>query len=123
MKKIPYLIFVLVVTAGCSLYRISSQDTTVDYYPAKQSSDEVIYLETVKKPSVQIGTVTVNAERRQRISDVLEKMKREAAILGGDAITDVKTDATGAWKSLPAQEFIGNGYIRANFTAKVIVFQ
>ncbi len=50
-------------------------------------------------------------------------MKREAAILGADAITNIQSDATGAWKKLPAQEVVGNGYVRANFTATAIVFK
>jgi hypothetical protein len=123
MKKISLLIAVLFLTSACSLYRISSRETTLQYYPSKESADEVIYLENIDRPVEYIGEVVVNAERRQRISDVLEKMKHEAAIIGGDAITEIKTDATGAWKQLPAQEFIGNGYIRANFIGKVVVFR
>jgi hypothetical protein len=80
-------------------------------------------MENIEQEYDVIGIVTVNAERRQPISDVLKKMKREAAILGGDAFTDVKTDATGVWKRLPAQKLIGNAYVRANFTGSVIVLK
>lgn len=47
-------------------------------------------------------------------------MKREAAILGGDAITDIQSDATGTWKRLPIQKTIGNAYVRSNYTAEVV---
>ncbi len=111
-----------VIISGCSIYHIDSKDISLDYHPSKRSSNDVVYIEKVSKPYTVIGYVTVNTERRHRISDIIDKMKREAAIMGGDAITDIKTDATGIWKRLPAQHIIGNAYIRANFTAKVIIF-
>lgn len=123
MKKFAFLICLVFLTSACSLYRVSSRDNAIDYYPSKESSEDVIYVESIDKPFEYIGQVTVNAERRQMISEVIEKMKREAAILGGDAITEIETNATGYWKRLPAQEFIGNGYVRADFTAKVVVFK
>lgn len=121
-KKILALGILTVLTTSCSIYHVSSVNTTDDFYPPKEQED-VPYLEHIDQSYNVIGIVTVNAERRQNISDVLVKMKREAAILGGDAITDLKTDATGIWKRLPAQEIIGNAYVRANFTASVIVLE
>ncbi|VAX37974.1 hypothetical protein MNBD_UNCLBAC01-1074 [hydrothermal vent metagenome] len=123
MRKLFLFIGFILLTSGCTLYRIDSQDMTTKYYPPKKSLEGIIYVERTEKSHEVIGIVTVNAERRQRVSHVIEKMKREAAILGGDAITNIKTDATGVWKRLPAQEFVGNGYVRANFTADVIVFK
>ncbi len=125
MKKhtIVLTLFIMFVATSCSLYQVDSKDITTDYYPSKPSADDVAYLETVTQPNETIGYVTVNTERRQQISDVIEKMKREAAILGGDAITDIKTDATGTWKKLPAQKLVSNGYVRAKFTATVIIFK
>ncbi|MBU0469229.1 MAG: hypothetical protein KKD07_01660 [Candidatus Omnitrophica bacterium] len=117
------LIAITIIFSSCSLYRVDSKDITTTYYPSKKSISDVIYLESIDKPHEIIGIVTVNAERRQGIDDIMDKIKREAAILGGDIITDIKTDATGYWKSLPAQNFIGNGYIRANFSAVVAVFK
>ncbi|MCA9400460.1 MAG: hypothetical protein KC713_02450 [Candidatus Omnitrophica bacterium] len=122
-KHILPLIAVVFLFAGCSLYHVNSEDISADYYPSKNSPEEILYIENVKEPHEVIAYVNVNAERRQKISEVIDKMKREAAILGGDAITAVKTDATGTWKSLPAQEVIGNAYVRANFKASVIKFK
>ena len=93
------------------------------YYPSKKSASEVAYLEKITTPHDIIGYVTVNTERRQQIEDVLEKMKREAAILGADAITDIQTNASGQWKKLPGQALLGNAYIRANFTATAVIFK
>ncbi len=87
------------------------------------SYDDVIYIENLDKPHDVIGRIIVNAERRQRVSEVLDKMKREAAILGGDVITDIQSDATGEWKKLPAQQVIGNAYVRSNFSATVTVIK
>ena len=117
------LIAITIIFSACSLYRVDSKDITTNYYPSNTSINDVVYLESIDKPHEIIGIVTVNAERRQSIDNVMDKIKREAAILGGDVITDIKTDATGYWKKLPAQKLIGNGYIRANFTAVVAVFK
>ena len=127
-KTIPLIfpIFLITITfifSSCSLYHVDSKDITTNYYPSKNSINDVAYLESIDKPHEIIGLVTVNAERRQTLEEVMVKIKREAAILGGDIITDIKTDATGYWKRLPAQKFIGNGYIRASFTAVVAVFK
>jgi len=123
MKKMITLLFLILGISACSIYHIDSQDAGTKYYPPKKSSEDIVYLEKIDQPYETVGQVIVNTERRQQISDVLEKMKREAAILGADALTNIKTDATGTWKNLPAQELIGNAYVRANFSATAIVFK
>jgi len=120
IKIITSLIILVFLTSSCSLYHISSENSTDAYYPSRENS-EVVYLDRIDDTYTIIGTVTVNAERRQRLDDVIERMKREAAILGGEAITDLQSDATGPWKRLPVQQTIGNAYVRANFTASVVV--
>jgi len=122
MKKTIALIFLVVITSSCSIYHVTSLNTTDDYFPPNASGN-VPYMENLQQEYDVIGIVTVNAERRQRISEILKKMKREAAILGGDALIDVKTDATGLWKRLPAQKIIGNAYVRANFTGSVVILK
>lgn len=122
VKRALSLIAVVLFTSSCSIYHISSENTSDEFYPEKPA-DEVIYLENIEDPHQTIGMVTVNAERRQSLNDVIVKMKREAAILGGNAISDIRTDATGLWKTLPAQQMIGNAYVRANFTATVILLE
>lgn len=112
-----------ILLTGCSVYRISSEDTSSNFYPSKSSISDVVYLERVQQPHESIGHVTVNAERRARLNDIIEKMKIEAAILGADAITNIQTDSTGTWKALPAQAFIKNGYVRANYTATAVVLK
>ena len=123
MKRIYFLIALVFLTAGCSIYNVDSQNLTDEFYPSKRSANDVAYLENVTRPHEVIATVIVNTERRQRMDDVIAKMKREAAILGGDAITNIQTDATGTWKKLPAKKLLGNAYVRANFSASVIIFK
>ena len=126
MAKNIYLLGILIfLTSACSIYNVDSQNISANYYPAKKSANEVSYLEKVDQPNEIIGYVTINTERIQgeKMEDIIGKMKREAAILGADAITDIKTDATGDWKKLPAQKIVGNAYVRANFTATAIVFK
>lgn len=85
--------------------------------------DSVVYTEHIEGNYEIIGYVTVNAERRQEMREVMRHMKREAALLGGNAFTDIHTDASGRWKRLPAQKLIGNAYVRANFKAAVVVLK
>jgi len=123
LKKSIYLFSLSLVLAACSVYHITSEEVTPNYYPSKRLASEVVHLTSINRPHEIIATITVNTERRQYLSDVIEKMKREAAVLGGDAIANLQTDATGTWKNLPVQDVIGNAYVRANFTASVVVFK
>ncbi len=122
-RSILALILLTALTSGCTVYQIDSRDTTDEFYPPKKSIDEVTYMEVVEEPNVEIGIVTVTTERRQTLEDVLPKLKQEAAILGGDVITDIKSDATGTWKNVKVQKILGNGYIRTNYSAKVLVLK
>ena len=117
------LLFIVLLFSSCSLYHVNSQEVTEEYYPAKASADEVVFLEMVDRPHDVIGYVTVNAERNQKMDEIILKMKKEAAMLGADAITKVESDATGSWKHLPAQRLTGQAYIRANFRAEAVVFK
>jgi len=122
-KRLFALIIFAALTSSCSIYHVNSAGTTSTFYPSRLIS-EVTYQENIDRPHKIIGTITVNAERRQdSTNEIIEKMKREAAILGGDAITNIQSDATGVWKRLPVQQVIGNAYVRANFTASVAVFE
>jgi len=57
MKKIISLLLLVFLTSACSIYHITSQDTTVDYFPSKNSHKEVVYLEVVNRPHEIIGIV------------------------------------------------------------------
>ena len=114
----------LLFLASCSYYKVDSELLSSQIYPPKSSLNEVTYLEVLTQPYEIIGSVKVNSERNQRLSDVIEKMKREAAMLGGDAITNIRTNAgEGKWAKIKPQKLFGNAHIRANFLADVIVFK
>ncbi len=123
MRRIFAWFFLALVLTGCTVYQIDSKNISQDFYPPKTAIDQVQYLENVDKPFEQIGEVTVTTERRQSLADVLPKLKQEAAVLGGDAITDIQTNTTGMWKRIKLQKLFGNAYIRATYSAKVIVFK
>lgn len=116
------LLLSLLVLNSCSVYQIDSNPSSATYYPPKKSPSEIVYLESLSRPHEIIGTVVVTTERRQALENIIPKMQYEAAMLGGDAITDIETDATGTWKKIKAKALLGNAYIRANYSAKVIVF-
>ena len=120
-----FLVMLLFALIGCSLYQITSEELTSDYYPAKPSSEKVQYLENVARSYQVIGKVTVNAERIQsrKMLDIIEKMKFEAAQLGGDAITNIAANTgTGTWARIKPKLF-DNANLRTNFTADVIIFK
>jgi hypothetical protein len=123
IKNISALILSIFVLSACMLYRIDSEEVTTNFYPSKSAGSEVEYAETVSRAHEVIGFVTVNAERNQKMPDVLARMKREAGVMGGDAITNITTNASGTWKKLPPQKLLKNAYIRANFTATVIKYK
>jgi hypothetical protein len=117
-----FLVLAVLISTGCTLYRVDSQEIGSTLYPSKHSPSEVSYMQSVNKPYEVIGYVTVNAERHQAFDEILEKMKKEAAILGADAIINITQNASGSWKSVPAQRLMGNAYLRSDFRATAIVF-
>jgi hypothetical protein len=127
MKRTFLALMLLVgLASGCTIYQIDSKDTSDDFFQPKKSIEDVVYLETVDKPTVEIGIITVTTERRQSLEDILPLLKQEAAILGGDIITDIQSNATGSWrriKSATFQKILGNAYIRASFSARVLVLK
>ena len=123
MLKIFSLLCLAFFFGGCSFYQITSEETTFDYYPPKSSSSEVQYLESVSQPHKLIGYVTVKTERNQNIDEVIEKLKREAGSLGGDAITNVSTvDAAGKSQKATPFRLFDNASIIESYVADVIVF-
>src|SRR5437773_335548 len=117
-KTFCFLALFVLSISGCRFYSVNSEEVTDNYYAPKKA-DEVAYLEDVKDPHEVIGFVTVNTERRNKMQDVIEKMKREAATLGGDAITNItrKTPGGGEEKLKMAglKKFFENGSIRTTF--------
>ena len=117
-KKFIFILAACFVLVGCSIYSVDSQDTTLDFYPPKASPDKVAYLEKVEQPHEVIGIVTVDAERNRPLEEVVAKMKDEAAILGGDAITDVRQDP-GADTGSKIGKFLRDTSIRVRYTGKL----
>ncbi len=120
-KTIIILLCVVFLTSSCSIYRVNFEEVTGNYYSATKPED-VQVVEQVSQPHEIVGFITVNTERNQKMEDVLYRMKTEAAKLGGDAITNIQSNATGSWKKVPAQNLVGNAYVRANFSASVVAF-
>ena len=124
MNKLLKAAFLLAFLTGCSFYQITSEETTFDYYAPKASANDVLYLAKVDRPHRVIGYVTVNAERNQKRENVLNKLKREAALMGGDGITNIATNqGTGLWAQKKPAYFFGRANIRENYIADVFVFE
>lgn len=123
-KSIFFPVILAFIFSACSFYNIKSQETTLDYYPPKQSKDDVAYLEKIEKPFMVIGHVTANVERHQNFNSIIDKLRTEAAILGGDAITNITTDTgKGKWAQIKPKPIFENSNVRINYNADVIVFE
>lgn len=112
MKTIFLFMSVLVlISSGCTFYAVDANEIL------KASNKEVAkkdirYIENVSVPYEVIGHVTVNTERRNSMDEVIDKMKRQVAMLGGDAITNIiQTD-----KPSPIT------HVRTVYTGTVIIF-
>ncbi len=122
-KKIFLLLFVTVFVSACSIYKVNYEETSTAFYPPKKSSMDVKFIESISEPHEVLGFVTVNTERRQQLSEIIEKMKREAAALGGDAITNVTMNSKGIPKEIKGKNMLANAYIRTTFTATVVRYK
>ncbi|HLD70073.1 MAG TPA: hypothetical protein VJA17_04835 [Candidatus Omnitrophota bacterium] len=124
MGKILKLFSLIALLSGCSLYQITSDETTSSDHPPKSSGSQVVYLKELPQSSLYkiVGYVTVNTERNQKEKEVIEKLKHEAAVMGGDAITNITlTDDAGASKNKFTQ-FLKNARLRQSYRADVVVF-
>ena len=121
MRYITLLILSLLFFSGCTLYQINTEETTFDSYPAKLSKDEVAYLENVNVPHKVIGYVKINAEKNQKKDEIIDRLKEQAAELGGDAITNITTDSlTAQWATHWTLRIFTNANIRENYMADVV---
>lgn len=117
-----YVIYAILL-AGCSIYRIDSQDSTLDFYPPKSSFEQVACLEKVERPHEIIGIVTATTDRSRPTQEVINKMRHEAAILGGDAIIDIHSDDFNMGGKSENEGLFKGQSILVHYSAKVIVFK
>ncbi len=90
MKIFTFFILTLaLISSGCTSYKVNAEE--IMFAPSSKfaTENEVQYLETATAPYEVIGHVTVNTERRNSLEEVAEKMKRQVAMLGGDAVTNI----------------------------------
>src|SRR6185503_2959156 len=110
MKKVFLLIGLIFLCSSCSFYQIDSENTSYDYYPSRKNKSEVVYVEQTSKPYDVIGRVQVNAERNKKrnMKDIIEKLKLEAAMMGGDAITNISSNSgSGKWAKIKPKKLFG----------------
>jgi len=115
-RKLFLLPLLVLVLSACSLYKINSDETSLDFYEPKSPSSQILFLENADSQKYEvIGTVVVNTERRTAKDVIIAKAKREAARLGGNAITNLREEPP-EHKS----RFLRNAYIRTNYRVDVL---
>lgn len=118
MKNVAIIFVASLILSSCSFYQVRSQDDSgFSLAEPKKSFMDVEYVSETKKPHQVIGTLRVNTERNRGMEDVIRKMKMEAAVLGGDAVTEVMPDPEAAKKKE------SNARMRVDYVGKVIVYQ
>lgn len=122
MENFLKLFFLIALLSGCSLYQITSEETTFDNYPPKSSSRDVLYLEQITRPYQLIGYVKVNAERSQKKEEIIEKLKHEAAAMGADAIANISVVDEEPVAKNKFIHLLENARLRKTYMADVLVF-
>lgn len=89
MLKMVMTTIAITCLAGCTFYRVDGDEIAYFAKHPKGNQKDIKYLETVTVPYEVIGTVEVSTERRNSIEEVVEKMQRQIAVLGGDAVTNI----------------------------------
>lgn len=115
MKKFILLLstILLPTLTGCTYYRVNADEIAFNTVHPNENQHDIQYLETVNVPYEVLGTVVVSTERRNSMEEVVEKMKRQISVLGGDAVTNiVQIDEPSAIKR-----------IRTKYKGTVIVFK
>ncbi len=118
MKNIVMILAVGLILSSCSFYQVRSQDDSGFALSApKKSFMDVEYVPEAEEPYRVIGTLKVTTERNRGMEDVIRKMKMEAAVIGGDAVTEVMPDP----EMLEKKE--RNKRVHVDYIGKVIVYQ
>ncbi len=114
MKNYSFLfIALLLLCSGCTFYAVDAQEILFNASNQEENIDSIQYLEKITVPFEVIGHVTVNTERRNSMEEVIEKMKHQVMILGGDAITNIiQTDKPSSFT-----------HVRTIYTGTVIIFK
>mgnify|MGYP001346131973 CR=1 FL=1 len=125
MKHLTTLLLITVLSCtSCSIYHINSdQQVFLEDRNANRDPQEIEVLENVSRAHKVLGTIVLNTERNEDMYSILWRMKKEAVVMGGDAITNLKVNSTGFWEKVPFKKLTANAYIRANFTVDVVAYE
>ncbi len=122
-RAISLLVLLVALVSGCSIYHVDSQDTTLDFFPPKSSVDKVVYLDKVDRAHEVIAIVTVTTERTRPLEEIIDQMRAEAAILGGDAVTDIRTGEGAEAGDGQGAGLFTRTSVRLRYMAKVVAFK
>ncbi|PIW64288.1 MAG: hypothetical protein COW13_00975 [Candidatus Omnitrophica bacterium CG12_big_fil_rev_8_21_14_0_65_50_5] len=119
MKTIFLIVVSGLVLSSCSFYNIKSQQDSSEAVATQQKKSfmDIEYAPEVTRSYQVIGTLRVKTERNRDWDDVIRKMKMEAAVMGGDAVTDIILDPE------MRKDKNANKKLRVDYIGQVIVYQ
>lgn len=99
--KIRILVFLGLFAASCATSARFRTDDLVNKHPETDPEKiEVYALDQIGRPYVKIGAVVVSADAGSNADIAVRRLKREAALLGADAIIDLRLEiGYGYWSN------------------------
>lgn len=88
MKKLVLFLFILISLSSCTISTHFIEDGAKSYAPTQASNIKVYSSLNINKNYVVIGSIAADAVGNSE--DALEALKEEAALIGADAVVDVK---------------------------------
>lgn len=124
MKKSGVILAICLLPMGCAMVNVRciSYESTPRTPKPQDYVIEIVDLKDIDNPYKVIGEVDANAGKKHDTNDVLEKLKKAAKKMGGDALIELQSQPIGG--GVPYQGgMIYSGHIRDLWKAKVIVWE
>jgi len=90
--RIPVLLFITWMAAGCARSRAVYVPHTAEHYPAKSVDSPVVltHADQLHSPYKEIGAIIANARSANKYEVVAELLKKKAREVGADAVIKVQ---------------------------------
>jgi hypothetical protein len=122
LRNIIVLSIIALYIAGCVNVKSIPYETTARAPKSDIFPIELYESKDVQKPYKVIGIVQADAGKLHSVSDVLEKLRSAARMMGADALIDLSNQPIGG--GVPSNRgTIYSGYVRDLWSAKAIIWE